>query len=618
MRLSVFALVCLFLTACATREKGRERISFNKEWRFALTEKQANASAPDTDDSNWRVLNLPHDWSIEADFSLDNPATPGGGALPGGMGWYRKHFKLSESDKGKVIYIDFDGVYRNSRVWLNGHLLGFRPNGYVSFRYDLTPYLNYGKEENVLVVQADNSDQPNSRWYSGSGIYRNVWLVKTGQVHVDNWGTNITTPVMNADKSTVEIETTLKNEASDVTVEVSTLIQDKEGKTLYRISSPAEIAAGGKKIVTHTIEMFYPELWSVRNPYLYTAITEVRVGNKLTDRYRTTFGIRKFDWDEHTGFSLNGEPTKILGVCLHHDLGCLGSAVNPRALERQLQMMKDMGANAVRTSHNPPAPELLDICDRIGLLVQDEAFDMWRKRKSPYDYAQYFDEWHEKDLTDQVLRDRNHPSLLIWTPTNEEFWPDRVQYPRLMHDLYNLTKMIDPTRPFHGASGGTHIATDIWTVHNYEQDPAKLKEKLYNGGKLMEAPKWEIHLMPMNIGYNGLKYTDQYAFPEYKKDMPYLVDEFGGIKWNPSQQMESAQNTSWGYGEPPRSLEEFYARLEGQVDAVLSLSNDIWGYCYTQLTDVEQEQNGIYYYDRTPKFDMKRIHTIFSKTPESK
>ncbi len=419
MRLSVFALVCLFLTACATREKGRERISFNKEWRFALTEKQANASAPDTDDSNWRVLNLPHDWSIEADFSLDNPATPGGGALPGGMGWYRKHFKLSESDKGKVIYIDFDGVYRNSRVWLNGHLLGFRPNGYVSFRYDLTPYLNYGKEENVLVVQADNSDQPNSRWYSGSGIYRNVWLVKTGQVHVDNWGTNITTPVMNADKSTVEIETTLKNEASDVTVEVSTLIQDKEGKTLYRISSPVEIAAGGKKTVTHTIEMFYPELWSVRNPYLYTAITEVRVSNKLTDRYRTTFGIRKFDWDEHTGFSLNGEPTKILGVCLHHDLGCLGSAVNPRALERQLQMMKDMGANAVRTSHNPPAPELLDICDRIGLLVQDEAFDMWRKRKSPYDYARYFDEWHEKDLTDQVLRDRNHPSVFMWSIGNE-------------------------------------------------------------------------------------------------------------------------------------------------------------------------------------------------------
>ena len=204
----------------------------------------------------------------------------------------------------------------------------------------------------------------------------------------------------------------------------------------------------------------------------------------------------------------------------------------------------------------------------------------------------------------------------IWTPTNEEFWPDRIQYPRLMHDLYNLTKMIDPTRPFHGTSGGVHIATDIWTIHNYEQNPEELKKQLYNDGKLFVTPKWEIQLMPKNIGFNGLKYTDQYQFPEYKKDMPYLVDEFGGIKWNPSQQMESTQNTSWGYGEPPHSLEEFYKRLEGQVNAVLSLSKDIWGYCYTQLTDVEQEQNGIYYYDRTPKFDMKRIHDIFSQTPK--
>ena len=220
------------------------------------------------------------------------------------------------------------------------------------------------------------------------------------------------------------------------------------------------------------------------------------------------------------------------------------------------------------------------------------------------------------EWTEIVERDRNHPSLLIWTPTNEEFWPDRIQYPRLMHDLYNLTKMIDPTRPFHGTSGGVHIATDIWTIHNYEQNPEELKKQLYNDGKLFVTPKWEIQLMPKNIGFNGLKYTDQYQFPKYKKDMPYLVDEFGGIKWNPSQQMESTQNTSWGYGEPPHSLEEFYKRLEGQVNAVLSLSKDIWGYCYTQLTDVEQEQNGIYYYDRTPKFDMKRIHDIFSQTPK--
>lgn len=187
-----------------------------------------------------------------------------------------------------------------------------------------------------------------------------------------------------------------------------------------------------------------------------------------------------------------------------------------------------------------------------------------------------------------------------------------------MEDLYALTKMIDPTRPFHGASGGTHIATDIWTIHDYEQDPEKLKANLYNDGKLAGTPKWEIQLKPQNIGFNPLMYTDQYTFPEYNKDMPYLVDEFGGIKWNPAQQVESSQNTSWGYGEPPRSLDEFYARLEGQVDAVLSLSEYIWGYCYTQLTDVEQEQNGIYYYDRSPKFDMERIRAIFSKEPVAK
>ena len=247
----------------------------------------------------------------------------------------------------------------------------------------------------------------------------------------------------------------------------------------------------------------------------------------------------------------------------------------------------------------------------MGYLTWGEASSWGMDCNDTETARNFITEW-----TEIVERDRNHPSLLIWTPTNEEFWPDRVQYPRLMHDLYNLTKMIDPTRPFHGTSGGVHIATDIWTIHNYEQNPEELKKQLYNDGKLFVAPKWEIQLMPKNIGFNGLKYTDQYQFPEYKKDMPYLVDEFGGIKWNPSQQMESAQNTSWGYGEPPHSLEEFYKRLEGQVNAVLSLSKDIWGYCYTQLTDVEQEQNGIYYYDRTPKFDMKRIHDIFSQTPK--
>lgn len=426
MKQITFAILCLLLTACSSGKQVRERVSFNHDWLFSLTNKQADASAPETDDSGWRSLNLPHDWSIEGDFSVENPATPGGGALPGGMGWYRKHFKIPASDKGKQVYIDFDGVYRCSKVWLNGHLLGFRPSGYVSFRYDLTPYLNYGSKPNVLVVQADNSEQPNSRWYSGSGIFRNVWLVKTGQIHVDNWGTSITTPVINADKAMVEIETTLKNTAGDANAEVTTLIQNRQGQIVVKSTSSTQIKTGGNQSIIQTFEMLHPTRWELDNPYLYTAVTEVKVDGKLTDRYETPFGIRSFDWKEDRGFYLNGKATKILGVCLHHDLGCLGAAVNYRALERQLRMMKEMGANAIRTSHNPPAPELLDICDRIGLLVQNEAFDMWRRRKSPHDYARYFDEWHKRDLTDQILRDRNHPSVFMWSIGNEvlEQWPN--------------------------------------------------------------------------------------------------------------------------------------------------------------------------------------------------
>ena len=287
------------------------------------------------------------------------------------------------------------------------------------------------------------------------------------------------------------------------------------------------------------------------------------------------------------------------------------TAPSDEALKHDIELSMAAGFNGARLHQKVFEERFYYWADKMGYLTWGEASSWGMDCNDTETARNFITEW-----TEIVERDRNHPSLLIWTPTNEEFWPDRIQYPRLMHDLYNLTKMIDPTRPFHGTSGGVHIATDIWTIHNYEQNPEELKKQLYNDGKLFVTPKWEIQLMPKNIGFNGLKYTDQYQFPEYKKDMPYLVDEFGGIKWNPSQQMESTQNTSWGYGEPPHSLEEFYKRLEGQVNAVLSLSKDIWGYCYTQLTDVEQEQNGIYYYDRTPKFDMKRIHDIFSQTPK--
>lgn len=399
-------LLGLLLTACSpTGEQVRERSSWNDDWKFALSDSVQDYSSPDSDDSTWRILSLPHDWSIEGDFSLDNPSTPGGGALPGGIGWYRKTFTLPETDRGKVVYVDFDGVYRNSEVWINGHSLGFRPNGYVSFRYDLTPYLRYGSQPNVIVVKADNSEQPNSRWYSGSGIYRNVWLVKVNPVHVDNWGTFVHDMRISPEEVTFSLEVRIRNSSeADRDAEVSTSIYDARMR---------------EASVDHQFLIPNPKLWSPDSPSLYTAVTEVKVAGKVVDRYETVFGLRSFRWDSATGFYLNDKPLKIKGVCLHHDLGCLGAAVNTRAIERQLQIMKEMGVNAIRTSHNAPAPELLDLCDRMGLLVQDESFDMWERRKSPYDYARYFAEWHERDLTDEILRDRNHASVFMWSIGNE-------------------------------------------------------------------------------------------------------------------------------------------------------------------------------------------------------
>ena len=421
-------LLGLLLTACSpTGEQVRERSPWNDDWKFALSDSVQDYSSPDSDDSTWRILSLPHDWSIEGDFSLDNPSTPGGGALPGGIGWYRKTFTLPETDRGKVVYVDFDGVYRNSEVWINGHSLGFRPNGYVSFRYDLTPYLRYGSQPNVIVVKADNSEQPNSRWYSGSGIYRNVWLVKVNPVHVDNWGTFVHDMRISPEEATFSLEVRIRNSSeADRDAEISTSIYDDRNRvvtapvtTLLRVPyTPCYDARMREASVDHQFSIPNPKLWSPDSPSL-TAVTEVKVAGKVVDRYETVFGLRSFRWDSATGFYLNDKPLKIKGVCLHHDLGCLGAAVNTRAIERQLQIMKEMGVNAIRTSHNAPAPELLDLCDRMGLLVQDESFDMWERRKSPYDYARYFAEWHERDLTDEILRDRNHASVFMWSIGNE-------------------------------------------------------------------------------------------------------------------------------------------------------------------------------------------------------
>ena len=280
------------------------------------------------------------------------------------------------------IFIDFDGIYWNSTVYLNGKKIGYRPNGYLSFRYELTPYRNYGSNPNIIAVQVDNTNQPNSRWYSGSGIYRNVWLVKTNPVYVDLWGTYITIDKVDSLSSQINIDITLNN-STDIRkyLNIMTEIKDENGKTVSIAISEEVIEAKSKKQFKQQTEVNNPSLWSVSNPYLYNAITYIEEGKKLVDKYNTSFGIRFFDFDPENGFTLNGKQTKILGVCNHHDLGCLGAAINIRALERQLEILKEMGCNGIRTSHNPPAPELLNLCDKMGFIVMDETLDMWKKKK---------------------------------------------------------------------------------------------------------------------------------------------------------------------------------------------------------------------------------------------
>ena len=489
MKLIYLFAAGFFLLSCSTKNAVRENEDFTQDWRFYLGD-DTLAMNPQYDDSGWRTLDLPHDWSIDADFSNDAPATPGGGALPGGVGWYRKTFAVDKSKLNTNVFIDFDGIYRNSKVWINGQLLGERPYGYISFRYDLTPYLKIG-EKNVIAVRVDNSEQPNSRWYSGSGIYRNVWLVTVNPLHIDHWGTYVTTANVSNEKAEVNITTTVKNNSATAKEFVlRSILTDKNRKTLIQTSDPISVDAGGMVEIQQTFPVDNPVLWSVDNPNLYEISSRVEQKNQVIDNYETSFGIRFFTFDADKGFILNGKPVKILGVCDHHDLGCLGSAVNTRALERQLEILKAMGCNAIRTSHNPPAPELLDLCDRMGFIVMDEAFDMWKVQKTPFDYSRNFPEWHEKDLTDLVLRDRNHPSVFIWSIGNEvvEQWAqsmDQAIASALTTELADIVKRTDPTRPVTAACNGSQPsnplflsgALDLIGINYHTEDWVTFQEK---------------------------------------------------------------------------------------------------------------------------------------------
>ena len=378
----ILCLVCALLGI--TTIGARQRQNFDADWLFMLAD-SAGMAEGGYDDSHWRRLNVPHDWAREGDFYVGNPSGASGGALPGGVGWYRKKFEV-RGLKDEVFFLEFDGVYMNSTVYVNGQKVGFRPYGYSSFEYDITSYLKEG--ENMVAVRVDNSDQPNSRWYSGCGIYRHVWLTQTHPIHIKHWGVFV-----HDGKVEVDYVNPTKQK-----VKVKNIWLDADGK-------PTSI----KK----------PRKWSCEDPYVYTVRTQLIAGGKVVDEVETTTGFRDFRFDAKTGFWLNGKNFKLNGVCEHHDFGCLGAALNEDALHRKLSKLKAMGVNSIRSSHNPPAPELLNMCDTMGLIVMDESFDMWRRKKTQNDYARFFDEWHERDLSDLILRDRNHPSILMWSIGNE-------------------------------------------------------------------------------------------------------------------------------------------------------------------------------------------------------
>ena len=487
-----FGLMCLGAAALRAADVPRERVSLNANWRFAKDDPAGTADAlsypkikdwlvatggdflnvaattparpagnlgdgvayaqPAFDDSAWRKLDLPHDWGIEGPFKQEYPGETG--KLPWwGVAWYRKHFASSADDAGKRVYLDVDGAMSYAAVWLNGNFVGGWPYGYASWRVDLTPFLKPGAD-NVLAIRLDNP--PNSsRWYPGGGIYRNVWLVKTALVHVAQWGTFVTTPLVSKESATVDVKVTVQNDtAANASVQVGATLfaldaaGNKTGDAVATAAlAPAtRVTAGKQVLIAQSLAVASPKLWSLRTPQRYVAVTTVTQEEKTVDVYETPFGIRTVAFDAARGLLINGERVPIQGVCDHHDLGALGAALNVRALERQLEILHDMGCNAIRTSHNPPAPELLDLADRIGFVVMDEAFDCWARGKKPNDYHLLFADWHEKDLRAIVRRDRNHPSVVLWSIGNEVGEQGQPEGWKLAAHLAAIVREEDRTR----------------------------------------------------------------------------------------------------------------------------------------------------------------------------
>lgn len=442
----------------------RERQLLNYDWKFHRGD-QAGAENRAFDDSAWRKLDLPHDWSIEPDPGSENAGSNtifdqrfpnGSGSLPGGIGWYRKDLDITVQEDARY-FLEFEGVFMNSDVWINGVHLGRRPYGYIGFEYDLTPHLK-ARGKNTVAVRV-NVEQPCSRFFTGAGIYRHVWLNITRPVRVAHWGVHVSTPKVTDDSAEVRAEVALTNlGTAHKTVQAHLMILDSEGHQVARHETPVEIRSGETNSLVEMLEVPQPERWSLAHPALYNFRVELFEGGTAIDRVDTPFGIRTIEFCKDRGFLLNGQAVPIQGVCLHHDQGYLGAAAYDRAIERQLQILKTMGCNAIRTVHNPPAP-MLDLCDRMGFLVMIEAFDEWKRSKTKFGYGRFFTEWSARDLSDMVKRDRNHPSVICWSIGNEiPEQSDPVNGPREAKRLADLCRQLDPHRPVTAACNETGAA----------------------------------------------------------------------------------------------------------------------------------------------------------------
>ena len=449
------ALLLLIISfSVFAQQSDRQKLLMDFDWKFQLGD-SSNAYAVDFDDSQWRSLDVPHDWSVEGEFSEDAPGGGRVGYLPTGIGWYRKTFQLPATAKGKKVWIEFDGVYMNSTVWVNGKELGKRPFGYMGFQYDISEIAQEG--ENTVAVRVDNSEQPNSRWYSGSGIYRHVWLNIANNVHVAQWGTYITTPIANENTAQVAIVTTLLNESGKkAAVILRSIIKDAEGNQVA--SNDIKTTIKDEKDVSQTLTVSQPNLWSIETPNLYTLESIVLQDGNVLDSYSTTFGIREIRYDANKGFFLNDKSVKMNGVCLHHGGGPVGAAVPERVWERRFEMLKKMGCNAIRTAHNPMTNEFMDLCDRMGFVVMDEIYDEWMGGKVEHGYNKYFTEWSQKDLKDFIKRDRNHPSVVMWSAGNEIGEQSVAGGHEVLKPLIDTFHELDPTRPV--TTGNDHIAAD--------------------------------------------------------------------------------------------------------------------------------------------------------------